>query len=78
MVQDETAEAIGEALLILRQWNKQWNPRFFMCDYSDAEINAIEQCKYNSNLLKNKKKHLCPKWLEFNFTDAMTHFKFCI
>ena len=42
IVQSENAENIQEALTILTQWNPEWNPRFFMSDYSEAELNAIE------------------------------------
>ena len=43
IVQSESAENILEALNIIKQWNPTWNPKFFLCDYSDAEIAAIEQ-----------------------------------
>ena len=43
IVQSESAEAILEAFNIIKQWNPSWNPNFFLCDYSDAEIAAIEQ-----------------------------------
>ena len=43
IVQSESADSILESLNIIRQWNPAWNPNFFMCDYSDAEIAAIEQ-----------------------------------
>ena len=39
VVQDENAQQILEALAIL----KGWNPPFFLCDYSEAEISALEQ-----------------------------------
>ena len=42
VTQSETAEAIGEALKILREWNPGWNPPFVLCDYSEAEISAIK------------------------------------
>lgn len=44
VIQDETAEKIEEALKILMQWNPQWKPKFFMSDYSEAELLAIEKC----------------------------------
>ena len=28
---------------MLRNWNKDWKPPFFLCDYSEAEISTIEQ-----------------------------------
>ena len=43
IVQSESADSILEAIKIIRQWNPMWKPNFFLCDYSDAEIAAIEQ-----------------------------------
>ena len=43
IVQSETTEQILEALNILKGWNTDWQPQFFMCDYSEAEISAIER-----------------------------------
>ena len=43
ITQSETAEQIAEALTILKSWNPSWNPPYFMVDYSDAELGAIEQ-----------------------------------
>lgn len=43
VVQSETTEQILEALNILKGWNTQWIPQFFLCDYSEAEISAIER-----------------------------------
>ena len=43
IVQEESAEKIAEALGIIKQWNPSWNPSFFMTDYSEAELLAIEQ-----------------------------------
>ncbi len=42
VVQSENAESIKEALTVLKQWNTEWNPRYFMSDYSEAELTAIE------------------------------------
>lgn len=41
-IQTETAAYIQEALTVLKKWNPDWNPTFFMCDYSEAEILALE------------------------------------
>ena len=41
VIQDETAEKIEEAI---KQWNPEWTPKFFMNDYSEAELLAIEKC----------------------------------
>lgn len=43
IVQSESTESILEAINIIRKWNPAWNPNVFLCDYSDAEIAAIEQ-----------------------------------
>ena len=40
--ESESAEGILEALQILKDWNPNWNPRVFMTDYSNEEMNAIE------------------------------------
>ena len=42
ITQSETAEAIQEPLQVLKNWNPDWNPPFVLCDYSEAEISAIE------------------------------------
>ena len=33
-----------EALEVLSRWNPDWNPQFFMTDFSEAEISALELC----------------------------------
>lgn len=43
IVQSESIEHITEALNVLKVWNPTWNPRFFLSDFSDAEISAIEE-----------------------------------
>ena len=42
ITQSETVEQIQEALQILQTWNPEWKPRYFMCDYSEAELAALE------------------------------------
>ena len=42
-VSSKSAEVIAEALSILKNWNPEWNPAFFMSDYSEAEFVAVEQ-----------------------------------
>ena len=44
ILESESTESISEALHILHCWNPEWNPKFWMCDYSDAEISALECC----------------------------------
>ena len=41
-VQSENTENIQEALTVLKQWNTDWNPQYFMSDYSEAELSAVE------------------------------------
>ena len=43
VVQLENADAINEALQLIKDWNPTRNPDFFMVDFSEAEINAIER-----------------------------------
>ena len=43
IVQSELANEIADALRIIKQWNPEWNPPFFMSDYSEAEHLAITQ-----------------------------------
>ena len=38
---DETTSAIKEALLILMSWNSLWQPKCFMVDNCEEEINSI-------------------------------------
>ena len=42
LCQNEDQECIAEALNIIKSWNPTWKPKYFMVDYSMAEINAIE------------------------------------
>ena len=41
VVQSETADQIAEALSMLSTWNPEWQPPYFMTDYSEAEMGAI-------------------------------------
>ena len=42
VLEHETTSAISEALDVIKKWNPNWNPKFFMTDFSEAEIRAIE------------------------------------
>ena len=42
VLQSETAKQIRESLQILSSWNPTWQPPYFMVDYSEAEIKAIQ------------------------------------
>ena len=44
VVQSEQSDKIREAIEIIKQWNPNWNPAYFMCDYSEAELLALESC----------------------------------
>ena len=50
IIQTETNEQIEEALNILKSWNPDWSPRYFMSDYSEAEILAIESAFPGSHI----------------------------
>lgn len=43
VIQDETTESIKEALQIFKNWNRDWEPSYFMVDCCEEEINAIEE-----------------------------------
>ena len=53
VVQSESALAIEEALEVLKSWNPEWEPEYFMVDHCYAEINAIEAA-FKGWLLINK------------------------
>ena len=42
IVERETSEAITEALHHIKQWNPEWKPSYFLVDFDESEINAIE------------------------------------
>jgi len=50
IVQSESATHIQEALRLLISWNPKWNPSYFMTDYSEAEIGALETCFPNATV----------------------------
>ena len=43
MCQSEDQASISEALDIIKGWNPGWSPAYFMIDYSNAEIAALEE-----------------------------------
>ena len=43
VVQTENSNAIWQALQVIRDWNPNWNPKFFTVDFCEAEIHAIER-----------------------------------
>lgn len=42
VIQRETTASIQEALRIFCDWNNSWKPQYFMTDFCQEEINAIE------------------------------------
>ena len=46
-------EYIREALSVLKSWNPTWEPKFYLTDYSDAEIAAI------TKVFPNTQVYLC-------------------
>ena len=42
IVQSENTENIREAIEVLKKWNPKWKPKYFMTDYLEAELTAIE------------------------------------
>lgn len=37
----EDSSSLIEALQVIKEWNPDWSPKYFMCDYADEEINAL-------------------------------------
>lgn len=42
VLETEDRNSIKEALNILKHWNPEWKPKYFMTDYCDEEITALE------------------------------------
>ena len=42
ITETESKEEILRALSVLKSWNSEWKPAFFMVDYCQAEISALE------------------------------------
>ena len=53
IIQSETTESVYEALSILKSWNPSWEPQYYLTDYSDAEIAAV------NNLFPRTQVYLC-------------------
>ncbi|XP_063238953.1 uncharacterized protein LOC134540254 isoform X4 [Bacillus rossius redtenbacheri] len=43
IVQSESTESIAEALKVFQEWLPEWHPQFWMTDFSEAEIGAIDK-----------------------------------
>lgn len=44
VVLHEDSKSIEEALEIFKEWNPDWKPSYFIVDYSEAEMKAIQTC----------------------------------
>ena len=42
VAQSENSSIITEALELIRSWNSDWHPSWFMVDFCEAEIQALE------------------------------------
>ena len=69
-IQDETTESIKEALHVLKKWNASWNPKMFMVDNCDEEIDAIEI------LFPGMLYQFLPKY-RFLYQNIYKHLYFC-
>ena len=49
--ENESEESITEALQILKQWNPEFQPKYFMTDYSTEEVGAVKAVFSKSHLL---------------------------
>lgn len=41
VTETEDSSSLIEALQVIKEWNPDWSPKYFMCDYADEEINAL-------------------------------------
>ena len=42
IVEKENQQSISEALRVIRDWNEDWKPSYFLTDFAEEEISAIE------------------------------------
>ena len=43
VLQDESTDSIKEALQVIKDWNPDWQPSFFMTDFCEEEIQPVEE-----------------------------------
>jgi hypothetical protein len=43
IVCDEKSESIAAGLMKLREWNPQWKPKYWMSDFHEGQISALEE-----------------------------------
>ncbi len=76
IVQGEEAEQIREAIEVLKSWNTNWCPSYFMCDYSEAELLALEAAFSNVvvYLCDFHREQAWERWVKSkqSSTDALT------
>ena len=54
VIENEDSTSIDEALRVVKDWNPEWLPKYFMTDFDSAEISALEQVfqgKYNNKCI---------------------------
>lgn len=42
VTETEDSSSLIEALRVIKEWNPDWSLKYFMCDYANEEINALE------------------------------------
>ena len=74
------SECISEALNVLKELNSNWNPPFFLCDFSDAEFSALKQafpsttvygCDFHRDFTGNRHGHAGYKTGKMLWSGAM-------
>jgi hypothetical protein len=43
LVATETKQSLKQGLTKLKEWNPQWAPKYFITDYDEREIQAVEE-----------------------------------
>lgn len=66
IIQSESHCYIEEALSVIKSWNPDWKPNFFMTDYSEAEISALEASFPNTTiyLCDFHREQACERWVK--------------
>lgn len=67
VAQSENSAIISEALELIRSWNSDWHPSWFMVDFCEAEIQALESVFTGS-------KCLCLVTARTALTNIVSHF----
>lgn len=53
VTETEDTSSLIEALNVIKEWNPDWSPKYFMCDYAEEEINALEAVFPSPGILSN-------------------------